>query len=157
MPIRVRVRSNETRAFLKRLRRAFKDNRHMVMLEGIAWKSFARLVAKTPKGFTGLTRQKWSVIKVAGRGYIITNTSKVMRFLEEGTRAHGPKTAKALYIPLNRAAALRGWHPGLVQGSDYILRGRVRGIRALKIVQAERVLIASELQTGMLKFIRDVG
>lgn len=69
-------------------------------------------------------------------GYQVSNDRPdIIRHLEFGTVAHGPVTAKALFIPLTRRAAIRGWNPSLVRGRDYILRKWVRGIRATHLVR----------------------
>jgi hypothetical protein len=67
-----------------------------------------RLIRQTPKRWTGQTRRSWIINKIGDTGYELTNTSKVMRFLENGTRAHGPKTAKRLFVPLTKRAFLAG-------------------------------------------------
>lgn len=156
MAIAVTVRDEKARSFLKKLNNKFRSGEHIGVLNRVALKSMSRLIQRTPKGFTGLTRQKWTIIKVSGRGYIVTNSSKVMLFLERGTKAHGPVTAKFLYIPLNRAAAIGGWHPGLQIGADYVLARRVRGIRAMNIVQSERPIILASLRQEMIRFIREI-
>lgn len=102
------------------------------------------LVLATPKGWTGHTRQSWTRTQRFGKGVIVTNESKVMLFLEEGTQAHGPVTAKALFIPKTRRAAISGWNEEMVFGVDYILAKHVKGIKAMRIVAKERVAIQAQ-------------
>lgn len=83
---------------------------------------------------------------------MVTNTSKVMVFLERGTRAHGPVTANALYIPLKKSAMI--WRRGLVFGRDYVLAKRVRGIRARRIVETERPRAEERLHTELRTYVR---
>lgn len=156
MPIVIKVRDERAKAYLRNVRDAFQKGLHMEVLKKVAWESFARLVIATPKGYTGNTRQSWKVIPVPNVGYIVTNVSKVMLFLELGTKAHGPVKAKFLFIPLNRSAAIGGWTEGMVYGTDYVLAKRVRGMQALGIVASERVTAKAALRQGMLNFIRGI-
>ena len=112
------------------------------------------MVLATPKGWTGNTRQRWKVMRVDGRGYRVTNSHKVMKWLEFGTKAHGPVRAKALFIPLTRSAALTGWREGMKYGVDYILRKRVKGIKGKFIIRAERKRVKERLKVEMEAFIR---
>ena len=111
-----------------------------------------QLVRDTPKRWTGQTRRYWRVVPVSrglfGKGvWKVHNDSKVMTFLEYGTKAHGPTRAKAMFIPLTRRAfnagpaGVRAANRGggktrkFVYGRDYILRKWVRGIRPQYIVR----------------------
>lgn len=100
----------------------------------------------TPVGWTGETRQAWRLIRhrtSTGGGWSIANDSRTFRFLDKGTKDHGPKTARALFIPLSRSAALGGWSPGMKYGKDYILVKRVRGIKPRRIVKQLVPLVRS--------------
>lgn len=154
--IRFVVHDQATSAYLKKVQSAFASGDHVKVLQRVAYRALASLVSATPKGFTGNTRQRWVVIPIAGRGYVVTNTHKVMMFLELGTKAHGPVTAKMLYIPLNRAAAIRGWHKGLVRGVDYVLAKRVRGIRAKHIVSSRREGVYQDMRSEMIAYLRRI-
>ena len=77
-----------------------------------------------------------------------------MFFLEKGTKDHGPKTKKVLYIPLNRKAALGGWNEELQMGVDYILRRKVKGIKAMHIVAYQRPITAQWNYAIMRKHIK---
>jgi hypothetical protein len=154
--VRVRTNSAATRAALLRIQAAFQQKMDKEVLARVAWEAHSRLVLATPKGWTGNTRQRWRVVQVSGRGYRVTNGHKVMLWLEFGTKAHGPKTAKALFIPLTRSAALGGYKPGMKFGKDFILRKRVKGIKAMHIVRKERARVKDRLREEMVAFIRRV-
>jgi len=127
------------------------------IMEKVAYRTYARLVSKTPKGFTGQTRKNWGVFKRPEGGYLVTNRpGKVMLFLEKGTKDHGPKAAKALYIPLNRKAAMSGWNSSLVPGVDYIVRKKVKGIKAMRIVAKQRPITAMQRNKAMRKHIKQL-
>ncbi len=152
----VQVQSDRARAFLASVQNAFATGQHHDVVAKTAAKSFARMVRATPKGYTGMTRQEWELRQTAPGEWWINNDYKVMRFLEYGTKAHGPKRAKALYIPLNRRAAIGGWNRGLRFGVDYVLAKRVKGIRAMGIVAAERERAEGELETNMRRFLKQI-
>jgi len=87
-----------------------------------------------------------------------------MRFLEYGTRAHGPVTKKFLYIPLNRKAAM-GWTPDLKSqwahddkggAPDYLLVKWVAGIAPRGIAEAERKLIKPRLLEEITTYLQQV-
>ena len=105
----------------------------------------------TPIKWTGNTRKSWIVRRNMGASYTVTNTSKIMLFLEVGTRAHGPVRARFLYIPLKPGAAR--WNSSLIRGVDYILTKRVRGIRARKIVEGVRDRAAVLFRTRVAAFV----
>jgi hypothetical protein len=76
--------------------------------EKIANESLARLVLSTPIRYTGTVRAGWVKRKLGTMIYVLANPLKVMRWLEGGTRAHGPVTARALFLPLNQKATEAG-------------------------------------------------
>lgn len=143
------------RDFLERLQREFTPEATDAVVEAVAWRTHAALVEATPTKYTGQTRASW-LVKQNGRGFQVTNPSKIMLFLEEGTKAHGPVKARALYIPLNRTAALNGWNPGLVFGQDYVLAKRVAGIKARKIVEGQRPITKQWLHDDMTAFVQRI-
>ena len=118
-------------------------------LKKVAVHAMGRLIQETPKnklGGGGMTRRKWSLLNYSsGRfvGFEINNTSKVMRFLEYGTKSHGPRTAKFLYVPLKKKA-IYGWSEGLKFGKDYVLAKKVKGIPALRIVDKRRRIVEKQ-------------
>jgi hypothetical protein len=127
-----------------------------------AWVIHGRLVRQTPKRWTGHTRRSWTVFRRGNSHYAVTNKSKVMRFLEMGTKAHGPVTAKRLFIPLNRRAALAGpkgvFASGgkLKFGRDFVWAKRVRGIKARWIVRNYRPFAEGVVKAMMKLHIRNI-
>ena len=150
--LRIMTQSQLTRAYLRKIRLGLNPVRVSSILEKVAFRSWRRLIIATPKGHTGLTRQSWKVIKGRG-GWIVINAHKVMRFLETGTQAHGPRRARALWIPLSMRAGNSGPRAGLVYGKDFIFAQRVRGIQAMRIVERERSIVAMDLQRTMTRAI----
>jgi len=160
MKIDVNFNFAATKAYLKKFNAAMSDaNRTKVHYQAAQiWKG--RIVRRTPKRWTGQTRRSWVVRNTSGTEVELANTSKVMRYLEYGTRAHGPKRAKMLFVPLTRKAFLAGPRgviaankaasaaaassggkkgrkrkPPFVVGKDFVFTKRVRGIRAMNIVR----------------------
>lgn len=165
--ISIRTRSEATQAYLDRVRQGFASGGHMRPLARVAMGSLRRLVLATPKGYTGQTRRRWQVKTIQGQGYLVSNSYKVMRWLEEGTRAHGPVRARALWIPLNRRAAMRGPKRGndpaggagegeapLQRGVDFRFALRVRGIRAMRIAERERGRLPPIIRREMVQWLR---
>lgn len=145
----------------------------------VAYITHRRLLQRTPKKWTGQTRRNWRVFRRGSGHYSITNKSKVMVFLEKGTKGHGPKRAKRLFIPLTRKAALAGARQVMranrqhslnqtfdaddtarrapfVIGKDFVLAKRVRGIKALRIVQSHRPFARITLKAAMRLHIRKI-
>jgi hypothetical protein len=112
---------------VKRIERTFSKAQIDKIMRGTAFKGLRVAVIGTPKK-TGATQRSWYVAKAGEGEYKIATPNKVALFLEEGTKAHGPKRAKFLYIPLRPGAAT--WRKGFVFGKDYILVKRVKGITA---------------------------
>lgn len=110
-------------AFVRRIEKSLALSTIDRVLAATAYKGLKIFTAFLPKK-TGA----WFVQKKGIGEYQLVSMSKVALFLEEGTRAHGPRTAKFLYIPLRPGAAV--WREGFVYGRDYILTKRVKGIRA---------------------------
>lgn len=154
----------DARSMAKTIRKkeeVLKGNDIKVML----WKATVReknkIVDKTPKRWTGNAKKSWKVRKSPlGLSLTIYTTSQVAKWLNDGTKAHGPTHAKFLFIPLTHRAMLaqrRGVFPQgrsrLVFGIDYILTKRVRGIRKMKLLQGseKRILrdVAQQLKTAL--------
>lgn len=133
--IRVRVHDEQSRARMQKIKTALHPSQTKPVLQRVALSVLRRLVINTPKGFTGQTRKSWQIAEIRN-GYSITNQSKVMLYLEQGTRSHGPTQSKYLYIPLKASAMI--WRSGLKFGTDYVLAKRVRGIRAIRLVERTR-------------------
>lgn len=154
--IQITVNNKAALAKLKRLKRLMTPERTMPIIAREIMFTKRRVVAKTPKRWTGQTRRSWQTVSIPN-GLALTNISKVMIFLEKGTRAHGPVRAKRLYIPLKRKAAIGGWRPSLVYGSDYVLAKRVKGIRAMRIVANERPKMRERIMASMVRYISSSG
>ena len=132
----------------------------------VAYVTHRRLVSRTPKRWTGQTRRYWRVFRRGSAHYSVTNKSKVMVYLERGTKAHGPKKAKRLFVPLTRKAALAGPRKvmqsvseggkAFVPGRDFVLAKRVRGIKALRIVEKHRPFARITLKAAMRLHIRKI-
>jgi hypothetical protein len=153
MSIRIRVQDDQAKALIKNLKKALSPEETDPVIQGISFRTLSRLVRDTPKGFTGQTRKNWEVTKLGGRkGYAVHNDNKVMLYLEVGTKAHGPKTAKFLYIPLKAGAMI--WRPNLKFGRDYVLAKRVKGIKAKRIVERERPRTRDDSLTAMKAHLR---
>lgn len=108
-----------------------------------AKKGFKLVKQNTPKR-SGKTRNRWRVYKTGKNQWVIENDSPVMRFLEHGTKAHGPVTAKFLFVPIKRK--ITQWRPGLVMGKDYILTKKVRGIKPHHIIRD----VAEKIEVGVV-------
>jgi hypothetical protein len=128
----------------------------------VAYVTHRRLIQQTPKKWTGMTRRSWRVYRRGAARYSVTNRSKVMVYLERGTRAHGPKRAKMLFIPRTRKAALAGAgkvldgvkNGSFVPGRDFVLAKRVRGIKAMRIVEKYRPFARITLKAAMRLHVR---
>jgi hypothetical protein len=139
MAISFTAQTAEAQASLDKITEALSPGRVLPVLQEVAWRTHAALVRSTPK-FIGHTRRSWTVIRKQGSGFVVTNrNTKVMLWLEKGTQGPiRPRTAKALFIPLTRSAAMNGWNPSLEINKDYILRKSVRGIDAMWIVKKQK-------------------
>ena len=151
--LRVVVNGARAQAVMQKLAAELTIAKTKPIIAGVAWRVHARLVKATPKKWTGNLRRSWTVIETTN-GFAVTNPNKVMLFLEKGTRAHGPKRKKFLYIPLVASAMI--WHPGLIRGQDYVLTKRVRGIRARNIVRDERPTARAEMLAAMTRYVNNV-
>lgn len=145
----------EVKAGLRKLPTAV--NRALSLgLKKVAVHAMGRLIQQTPKGFTGQTRRSWSLLNYSSGtsvGFELNNKTRTMRFLEFGTKAHGPKRSKFLYIPKNRKASF-GWDNSLKFGKDYILTKRVSGIKALKIVERRRKIVERQGSAVMNRILK---
>lgn len=146
-------KTERAREMFQRLKEGLTDERMDAVVDRAALETHAELVKNTPKRWTGTVRRSWTIEKPAKMERRIVNPNKVMGFLERGTRAHGPVTKKALFIALKKSAA-GGWYGGLKAGVDFILRRRVKGIKAMRIVEKERPIAAERLREGTRNLIR---
>ena len=149
--ITVQVFTQEAESAMSRLMQSLTPERTDPVVGMVALRTETKLIEKTPKR-TGQTRRHWTHNRINSGTWTVTNTSKVMLFLEKGTRAHGPTSSKFLYIPLRNSAMV--WHSGLVRGRDFILTKRVRGIRAMNIVANHRRVASNDLRAAMVNHLR---
>lgn len=157
MRIEVKAENRAAIAYVRRIKSRLQGQEVERTLRIVAFRSWRRLILATPSGWTNRTRRSWKVYKGSRGGWLVVNAYEVMRFLETGTNAHGPTHSRFLFIPLSsRAAHARGWRPGFVFGADYVLARRVRGIRAMRIVEREKELIALDLQQSLVRLIRSM-
>ena len=151
---------------IQRVKVAVQDGSFDVPVEIAAFKCRTELIERTPKRWTGLTRRAWEVQRVGPGARMVTNKSKVMLFLEEGTGNAGtptsnggyiyPKSKKFLFIPKTSTASLTGWRAGMKYGIDFILARRVRGIKALRIVAGFRGRAREILKGEMQSFLQNL-
>lgn len=99
-------------------------------VEQVALESLSRVVERTPTRYTGAVRKAWVHRKLGLMQHLVTNPSKVMGWLERGTRAHGPVNAKALFIPLNRRAAEAGPRGVMEANARAVVGGQWRNYTA---------------------------
>lgn len=100
-----------------RLAAAMQPAQTDAVVDRAAWMVQAKLIGATPRRWFGQVRRGWVVAKPREGARVVINQNKIMLFLEEGTRAHGPREIygplrpgqprrkKALFIPLTRRAA----------------------------------------------------
>lgn len=120
----------------------------------IVAKTYMRCRRNTPRRFTGETKRAWVMRRNSTANYSVVNTRRVMRFLEKGTRAHGPKKAPRMFVPLNQKAFWAyklGSKKKLVLGKDFVLRKRVKGIRPHKIIETNTKIAQKEVAAAMVK------
>jgi hypothetical protein len=61
------------------------------VVERVALRALREVVDATPKKWFGQVRRSWQLEKPELGARLVKNDNKIMLFLEEGTRAHGPK------------------------------------------------------------------
>lgn len=165
--IRVTSNSIATRRKLRIIAKALTPEAQARVLQKVAWVWQSRFVLRTPKRWTGSTRQGWTVVQVQN-GYRVVNRMKVMAWLERGTRAHGPKKAKRLFIPLTKraanagprvvvaelqAAARQNRRPKFIIGRDFIFAKRVKGIKGMWIVRDAAPFMRSTVNLALRQFL----
>jgi len=150
--IQITIEDSRADKIFAGLLEAIDDRRVNALLFKEAEVTRRNLVEATPRKWTGQTRREWRTARIIG-GWTVTNDSRVMRWLEKGTKAHGPKRAKMLYIP-KVPSAMYGYKKGFVFGIHYVLKKRVRGIRAMKIVEKERPLAKDRLLDAMVDHLK---
>jgi hypothetical protein len=111
------------------------------------------LTEATPVGYTGKTRRGWKVKRFESGNWIIRNDTKVIQYLEHGTKAHGAKTQKRLYLPLKAGPWRTGYRRGMKWGTHFVMAKRVRGIKALNLIGKQHPKTTSRFKRHM-KLIR---
>lgn len=157
----IKIRSAAVRQKLQRLSRALDPALADFPVNKTAQQTLTTMKRETPKRFTGQTRRSWSASRIVPMVWIVENTSKVMRFLEFGTKAHGPKRAKALFIPLDRRTAMAG-PDGVMNASpedrqryNFIFRKWVAGIKAHRIVRNHLPVARMNLKENIKQYLRE--
>lgn len=138
------------RTLSKRLKMGFKK---------VSTHAYKKLIQETPKGYTGQTRRSWKLRNKSTSSYIsfnIGNSSKIMKYLEDGTKAHGPRTAKYLFIPLDRKTALRGLSKSSKFGKNYVLTRKVKGIKALNIVKKRTRIVERQSMRTLNNILKTI-
>lgn len=150
MTLTIQVTDAQVRQVLEKVKAGLTVQAQDQVVMRAAWRIHRGLVERTPKKWTGHVRHGWAVKPVAPSHYVVWNRTKVMTFLEKGTKAHGPVRARALFLPMNartahmgakavHAANLAAHSAGqplpFVYGRDFIFRKKVAGIQPMRIVE----------------------
>jgi hypothetical protein len=145
--------SQAAKAKLDRIRLAVSPDKLDPLVEKVALEALRDAIEATPKKWFGQVRRSWRILKPEEGQRIIRNDNKVMLFIDQGTKDHGPTSKKALYIPLTRAASA-GWRQGMVYGRDYVLAKRVKGIKAMHIVAAQAAKAQDRLSREFTDYLK---
>lgn len=139
--------------FIENVKQNLGHDAQQQVLEETAQEARRDLIELTPKK-SGGTRAGWQVYPGEDGGRKVQNTEATMLFLEQGTRDHGPVNAKSLFIPL-RPTVLpkKGGGSKYKFGVDFILTKRVKGIKAMNLVQNYVPLVIQKLMERALKQI----
>lgn len=115
--VRVTVKGEAAKKKIQRVAAAMTPERTDPVVDRAAFMTQARLIRSTPKRWFGQVRRGWIVVKPRPGARVVINQNKVMLFLEEGTRDHGPREIfgpllpgqkrrkAAMFVPLTRRAA----------------------------------------------------
>jgi hypothetical protein len=157
LKLSVRIQTNAGQVRLHRLGETMRPRVLNNILRTVASRGMRRLMDATPRGLTGRLKKAWRVV-ATGKGWTVTNIQgKIVLFLDQGTRAHGPVRAKVLFIALTKRAVMSGWTPQLRRGVDYVFAKRVRGIRALNFVSREADWMREASQLAIQQYIRNTA
>ena len=120
------------------------------------------LALKTPKKWSGRTRKAWTVVN-KGRitpnfiHFRVENLNPVMRFLEKGTKVRRPRTAPHLFIPLKKSAWRKGgYQRGMVFGRDFVFARKAKGIKAIRIIPAQKKKTRQRLRTKLGRVAKSI-
>lgn len=174
---------DEALEILKVLKEGLRPEKIDFVVERRAAMTLKTAIERTPKKWFGQVRRSWMMKKEGPAHHVVRNDNKIMLFLEEGTRAHGPVTAKALFIPLTRKAVVANKEfrkelvsagPGFIKvrrqvpnkggglrttvttlkfGVDYILVKRVKGITPRRIAERVQIEAANGLQQDAVDYV----
>ena len=125
-------------------------------LRKVSTHAYKRLIQETPKGYTGQTRKSWKLFNYSSPksvSFEISNSSRIMKYLEDGTKAHGPRTAKYLFVPLNKTTALKGITKSSKFGRSYVLTKRVKGIKGLHIVKKRARIVEKQAMLTLKRIL----
>lgn len=123
--IRVNVKTEQARRAVEALARGLTPKAIDGLVGDVALESLGRLKRATPKGFTGQTRNAWQIAKPRDGVRVLFNPTQTMRWIEFGTKAHGPVVAKALFIPLTKKAFLAYGRGTKIQTASYLNRSPI--------------------------------
>lgn len=167
--IRVRAETDRAAAAVRRIQQGLTPEGIDPIVEKVALKSLAGLVAASPKRWFGQIRSGWTIIKPGPgirqitipeklKGPTGVSVADIARFVNFGTADNGtgfifPKNARRLYIPLMRRAAA-GWQPGFIYGSDYVLALKVRGIQGRHFIEPEQAKAQQLMRDEFTTYIR---
>lgn len=161
MPISITAHTEQARAKLLSIQEALKNMD--AVIEEIALIAMTDLIVTTKRAIgvrpdgkrwnIEKPEDKWIMIKAGVAKRLLSNESKVMKFLDEGTKDHGPVRARMLYIPLTRKAAL-GYRKGLNFGVDFILAKHVKGMEPKHIVSDVRERVQTNMRSRMEAHLR---
>lgn len=153
MTVEFGVDQKEWEDFTKKVQDELGHDAQQKVLEETAQEARKDLIELTPKK-SGGTRAGWQVYPGEDGGRKVQNTEASMLYLEEGTRDHGPVHAKSLFIPL-RPTVLpkKGGGSKYKFGVDFILTRKVKGIKAMNIVQNYLPFVVKKLMDRALQQI----
>lgn len=168
--IKLSVNTARARAQLKAISDGLDPKRVQAIVERRAAIGIGQLAKASPRRYFGQLQGGWRAEKQRQgvlihvppnlRGPTGKRVADILLWVNNGTADNGngyiyPTRAKFLYLPLNRNAAL-GWRPGLVRGTDYVLRTRVRGIRGRHFVEPVRDRIRADLKEDLKDYVRQL-
>lgn len=159
--VEFRVKDKSAQKAIERVIKGLSPEKQNLVVKKAAYKTLAAVIREVPVGFTGNTRKSWQANQIDVAHWKVqidpsnTKAQEVMGFLEDGTKAHGPVKAQALYIPL-KGLGLLGWNKDLIYGKHYVLAKWVMGITGLHIVKRAREQSKIWLKEFMVAHIRKV-
>ena len=166
-----------TKRAVDKMHAAFKGNGKNAPVAKAAQIWQGRMKRRTPKRWSGTLQRSWIVQQVAPNVFELTsNMPVIMKYLEMGTKAHGPTKAKRLFVPLTRKAAQAGpkgvmqaimsWRanrqpgsktkPPYIVGRDFVWAKRVKGIKARWFIRSARAEARTTLKILMRDYITNI-